>query len=385
MGRRSGLEIRLKDGSGVIRLKHLSEETDRHGNTKLYYRLRGKRVRLRAEIGTPDFLDEYRAVRDGHRPHQKGKVVAVKGSLRWLVLQYYQSAEFRAELSERTQYVRRGILDNICKHHGSKPYALMEARHVRALRDKKAHVPGTANSWVKALRQLFAWAINALDHKSNPAKDVPYIGTDDGGFHMWTIAEVRQFEKRHAVGSKARLALDLLLYTGVRRSDVIRLGRQFEINSGTALRFTITKGSKHHRKELELQILPRLRRTIDATPSGNLTYLVSDRGTPFGHGGFGNWFRKRCNEAGLPHCSAHGLRKAGATIAAENGATAHQLKAIFGWSSLKDAEAYTAKASQAKLAKSAMHLISTDQKENEFVAPFGDFADGATKTAKNSK
>jgi hypothetical protein len=33
-----------------------------------------------------------------------------------------------------------------------------------------------------------------------------------------------------------------------------------------------------------------------------------------------------------------GLRKAGATVAAENGATPHQLMAIFGWNTLAQAE-----------------------------------------------
>jgi hypothetical protein len=43
---------------------------------------------------------------------------------------------------------------------------------------------------------------------------------------------------------------------------------------------------------------------------------------------------------GLPHASAHGLRKAGAVIAAEKGATERQLMAIFGWSTMKKAARY---------------------------------------------
>ena len=51
------------------------------------------------------------------------------------------------------------------------------------------------------------------------------------------------------------------------------------------------------------------------------------------------------------------MRKAGATIAANNGASAHQLMAIFGWDTIKEAEKYTAKADQRRLAESAMHLL----------------------------
>jgi site-specific recombinase XerD len=384
MGQRRGVTIKLRDGSGTITLKYLSEETDRNGNVRIYYRRNGKRFRLRATPGTTEFLDEYRSVRDGNIPaNSTGRVLATKGTFRWLVEQYYQSAEFKAELSERTQYVRRGILENICKLCGSKPYALMEPRHVRQLRDKKANVPGTANGWVKALRQLFNWAKEAFGLRANPAKEVPYISTDGEGFHSWTVEEVRQFEKRHSLGTKARLALDLLLYTGVRRSDVILLGKQMEVRAGTALKFTVTKGRRRFKKELELPILPRLRKSIDATPSQHLTYLLTPSGKPYGHGGFGNWFRKRCDEAGLPKCAAHGLRKAGATLAAENGASAHQLMAIFGWSSLKDAELYTRRANQSKLARSAMHLIEMD--ENEIVSLSAEVDGSATIAGKKSK
>jgi integrase len=136
-----------------------------------------------------------------------------------------------------------------------------------------------------------------------------------------------------------------------------------EINIGQALRFIVTKGQRRSKKQLELPILPVLRRSIDATTTGNSTYIISAYGRPFTVESFGNWFRDRCNEAGLPQCSAHGLRKAGATIAAEAGATVHQLKAIFGWESIKDAEDYTKKANQAKLAKSAMHMLERSRED----------------------
>src|SRR5262249_58841047 len=86
---------------------------------------------------------------------------------------------------------------------------------------------------------------------------------------------------------------------------------------------------------LALPVLPVLQEIIDATPTGASTFLVTQFGKPFGRAGFGNKFRQWCDEAGLPRCTAHGLRKAGAVIAAENGATAHQLMSIFGWLTLK--------------------------------------------------
>jgi len=64
----------------------------------------------------------------------------------------------------------------------------------------------------------------------------------------------------------------------------------------------------------------------------------------------------RCVEAGVPG-RAHGLRKAGAATAAENGATSKQLMAIFGWLSLDEAERYTQAAEREKLAKDAVGLL----------------------------
>lgn len=107
--------------------------------------------------------------------------------------------------------------------------------------------------------------------------------------------------------------------------------------------------------------LPRVcqgdRRILDATPSGHLTYLVTEWGKPFTAPGFGNKFRDWCNEAGLPDCSAHGIGKHAAVTAAENGATEHQLMAMFAWDSPKQAAVYTRKANRTKLAKGAMHLL----------------------------
>jgi integrase len=106
-----------------------------------------------------------------------------------------------------------------------------------------------------------------------------------------------------------------------------------------------------------LPILPELREVINACPSGQLVYLVTAFNKPFTANGFGNRFRDWCDEAGLNHCSAHGLRKAGATIAADNGATAHQLMAIYGWETLRQAELYTRAANRTRLAGEAMHLL----------------------------
>src|SRR5262249_42172880 len=108
---------------------------------------------------------------------------------------------------------------------------------------------------------------------------------------------------------------------------------------------------------IEIPLLPVLQEVLDASPTGPMTFLMTEQGKPFTANGFGNWFRDRCNEADLPHCSAHGLRKSGATFAAENGATPHQLMSIYGWLTLPQAEHYTRTAERKRLAAEGMPLL----------------------------
>jgi integrase len=295
-------------------------------------------------------------------------------TLRWLCEAYCGSTEF-AELGKSTGHVRRLILEGIClsknrkeKERGGLPFALMQERHIREIRDEKAEFPEAANSRLKALRQLFVWAKAARHVTINPALEVKRLRSASEGFHTWTDEEIARFEAAHPIGTKPRLAFALLRYTGVRRSDVVKLGKGMERDG--ALHFTVTKGALRKGraggsgpKRLSLPILPGLRAILEATPSGHMTYLVTEHGKPFTAPGFGNKFRDWCNQAGLHHCSAHGIRKFDATAAAENGATAHQLMAMFGWDSIKQAEHYTRKASQQKLATGAMHLLTRDDEE----------------------
>ena len=86
---------------------------------------------------------------------------------------------------------------------------------------------------------------------------MPYIKTGSQGFHSWTIEEVRQYEARHPIGTRAYLALALLLYTAQRRSDVVRIGHKMVHNGW--LKLTQAKNAK--RKPMEIPILAELRRS----------------------------------------------------------------------------------------------------------------------------
>jgi site-specific recombinase XerD len=373
-------------GAMKVELPNLLKDKDRHGKTRIYYRPPkqngkrfGKMVRLYAAPGTPEFVAEYRdavnrPAETSARSKSRPATLAKPHSLRWLVEKYKASANFLT-LGQSTKKARNGILESICLsvadtkygqvERGTLPFVEMRAKHVRAVRDEKIGLPEAANGRLKALGQVFAFAMREELVTTDPTVGVEYLPGNSEGFHTWTVEEVRQYEQRWPIGTKQRLALDILLYTGTRRSDAVKLGKHMEREEW--LRFTETKnrnsralsrrGKTPKPKHRAIPILPELRASIDACPSGHLVYLVSAHGGPYKETSFGNSFRDWCNQAGLPQCSAHGLRKAGATIASDNGATTHQLMAVYGWETLKQAELYTKAANRIRLARDAMHLL----------------------------
>lgn len=351
-----------------IRMKHLYRDVDRHGNERYYFWRKGSRkIRIREIPGTAEFARVYHKLledaQSGREPAAIKSGRPAAGTYRWLVIEYLRSADFK-RLDPRTQRVRQRVLELTCDEptlpggsvaFSDFPLNRLTPKAVRILRDRKLDFPEAANERLKAIRRLFVWAVAEDLLKANPAREVPYFSTASQGHHTWTVEEVAQFEARHPIGTKARLALALLLYLGVRRSDVVLLGRQHARNGW--IKFTQAKNRNRKPITTEIPALPILQDIIEKSPTGDLTYLVTQFNRPFTHGGFGNWFRRRCNEAGLRHCSAHGLRKAGATVAAENGATEHQLMAIFGWLTPKQAALYTRAARPKKLAGDAMGLL----------------------------
>jgi integrase len=349
-----------------LKYRYICEDVDDNGNVRLYFRRRGcRKVRIRERSGTAEFAARYHALL---AEAKAGKLLIgaadpdriVPGTFRWLVTDYVASATFAA-LDPGTQRVRRQNLEHCCNElvrpdapqtFAAFPLNRMTTKALAVLRDRKRALPSAALNRVKALRTLFAWGLDEDKVNSNLARDLaaPTIKTD--GFRMWSAADVEKFEARHPIGTRARLALAILLFTGMRRSDVVDLGRQHVVDEW--IRKPQFKNRNRKLVMLEMPMLPGLRAVIDASPTGELAFLVTEAGNPFTANGFGNWFRDRCNEAGLTGIAAHGMRKAGATVAAENGATASELMAIFGWSKLAHAELYTRAADRKRMAKGAM-------------------------------
>jgi integrase len=245
------------------------------------------------------------------------------------------------------------VIDQLCREHGDKRPALLQREHVVRLLAARADTPATANALRRSLRALMQHAVEMGIRADDPTREVRAIAVKGEGYHSWTEAEIAQFERHHPVGSRARLALGLLLCTGQRRSDVVRMGRQHVAEGVLSVRQQKTGRS------LWIPVHEALASIMAGTAASNLTFLVTDQGKPYSAAGFGNWFRDQCRAAGLHGCSAHGLRKAAARRLAEAGCTAHEISAITGHASLREVARYTEAADRRKLAASAMAKVKS--------------------------
>src|SRR5262249_19249445 len=172
------------------------------------------------------------------------------------------------------------------------------------------------------------------------------------GFPTWSEDEIAQFEERHPVGTKGRLAMALLLYTAQRRSDVVTMGWQHVV--GDAIKIKQQKTGT----VLAIPIHPELKAILAATERRGLLFLTTERGTPFSAHGFSNWFKQQCRLAGLPLRTAHGLRKSAATRLANAGCSSDQIMAITGHKTLAEVAHYTRAVDQQRLARQAMTMMS---------------------------
>jgi integrase len=334
---------------------HLHREVTRHGKAVWYVRVgRGRRVRLRAEFGSPGFEPEYQAALSGKYRPTSGPAA---GTLAWAIARYRETSAWAA-LSTATRKQRENIFVHVLETAGREPIERITTEIIIAGRERRAHTPHQARHFLDAMRGLFRWAHEAKLVKADSTAGVENPPRNKGdGFVPWAEDHVAMYERRWPVGTRERVWLDVLLYTGLRRGDAVRFGRQ-HVRNGIGKIKTEKSGFT---VEVTLPILPVLGTTLKAGPCGDLTYIAGERGQPLTKESFGNLFREACRKAGVPG-SAHGVRKIAATRAANAGATVAQLEAIFGWSGGTMASHYTRSADRQRLAVEAMHLLANDSR-----------------------
>lgn len=335
---------------------NLHRETTRHGKAVWYVRAgKGPRIRIKAEFGSSEFDLEYRAALTGAPLAAKG-APSVK-TLAWLLERYRETAAW-GRLSVATRRQRDNIFVHVLETAGRQDFAKITKATILAGRERRGGTPAQARNFLDAMRGLFRWAESSSHIKNDPTAGVANPPRKKGdGFVAWTEANVEAYQRRWPLGTRQRVWLDVLLYTGLRRGDAVRFGRQ-HVRNGIG---TIKTEKSGFNMTCTLPILPVLTETLEAGPCGDLTFIAGERGQPLTKESFGNLFRAACKAAGVPG-SAHGVRKIAATTAANRGASVAQLEAIFGWCGGSMASLYTRSADRQRLAIEAMHKLENDER-----------------------
>ncbi len=340
---------------------HLHLETTRHGKVNWYYRVgKGPRTRIRAKYGTPEFDAEYQAAANGTPRPVKG--APATGTLAWLVARYRETTVW-ADLSAATRRQRENIFRHVIETAGTQPFVKITKETTEAGRDRRVQTPAQARHFLDTMKGLFRWALKARLVKVDPTADVDNPkGKKGPGFRSWTEDDVLAYYRRWPIGTRERVWVDVLLYTGLRRGDAVRLGRQHvRVEPDGKQVATIKTEKSNFTVEVTLEILPVLQATLNAGPTGDLAFICGEHGRPFTKESFGNTFKDACKAAGVKG-SAHGLRKLAATTAADNGATVAQLEAIFGWHGGRMASLYTQSANRRRLALENMDKLVNESR-----------------------
>src|ERR1700677_1016062 len=343
-----------------LRLQFIHEFSDRHGKLRRYFRRPGnKAVPLPGIPASTEFMTAYQAALAEMAAPQKqiGAARTIAGTVQALVAAHLDcspnsTSPFKV-LALETKRTRRNILENFREAHGDKRIyraevngrriMVMNREHVQRMVNEKNGTPFGQRNFLNTLRAMFKWAVAEGRVPEDPTLGVTRQQIKSSGYRAWSEAEIEQYKLRHPPGTMARLAIELLLTTAARRGDVVKFGPQ-HVEGGT-ITFEQHKKDGDEEALVIVPLHPDFCTALAAMPSSNvirltpaMTFLTTSFGQPFkSAASFGNWFRDRCDEAGLPKgVSAHGLRKATARRLADLGCTAQQIAAVTGHPTLAE-------------------------------------------------
>jgi integrase len=348
-----------------FKMKYIQHWTDDLGRERYRFRRKGyPRVELpvNSNPSSPEFQAAYHAAMRGENGEHALAMVSAcggSGSVKDAIEQYLNSATFH-DYSRSTQDLRRPILKAFLKPGvGNLPLAQMDRRYIERWLET-ASTKGAKRTWFLAIKPFLTWAVESVHLiEADPTNGIKVKAKESEGHATWSNEQVEQFRAHHPLGSKPRLALELLINVASRRGDGISLGRQHVKNGW--LVFTQEKNRRRRPVKVETPIAAPLAAAIEACPSSpeSLTFLTNEWGRPFTKKGFNTWFRKQVAAAGLPDtCVPHGLRKAGCRIMAESDCTPHEIMSVSGHASLKEVERYTAAADRKRLAARAQAKVA---------------------------
>ena len=256
----------------------LQRRVSRHGVTAWYVRIgKGPLIRIRAAFGTPEFDVEYQAAVSGNARAQKDTAARTStkvGTLAWLIERYRETAAW-AELRPATRRNRDNHFRRVIANAGQQPYRAITQTVIEKGKERRAATPAQARNYLDAVRGLFRWAKDAKLVGTDPTDGVRNPKRKKGkGFLKWTEGDVEKYYARWPLGTRQRVWVDVLMYTGGRRGDAVTIGRQ-HVNKNGICTFVTEKSGEL--VPVTIPILPVLQRTLDAGPTGDLAFICGKK------------------------------------------------------------------------------------------------------------
>ncbi len=342
--------------------------TDARGGTRWRISVKGKRFELGTNWGSVEFEARYNAALAGVQGGMIGADKTKHKSLSDLVARFYKSRVYKG-WGESTKATNRAIIEKWREEYGSYQVATLKKRNIEAMMADIADTPAAANNFRKRIAQVLDLAVDLEWLHANPARQVKGYEYESAGIYTWTEADIQKFYALHQPGSDAHDAMTLMLYTAAAKVDAVKLGPFSLKDSSDGLRLIYRRQKTRHRKAMTVSIpihadlAPIIQRRTNMG-----TFLQTREGKQRSHKGLGNQMRKWCDDAGLPHCTAHGLRQACARRLAEGKATAPQIASITGHKTLSEVQRYIEAANREGMADDGFAVMVTRPNGEQTVA-----------------
>jgi len=259
--------------------KYCSWNLDReNGKRRVRFRKDGFQTYIYGTPWSEDFMRQLAAALDGVKAKSKeiGAERSAPNSLGALIKAYLdpKSTSLFKTRAPETQRTQRNILENFAAEHGNKPLfrtdkserrtMLLTAEHLQVIVNSKAGTPFAQRNFLNTVRVMFEWAKKEGRIPMNPAFGVTREKVKTSGYRTWSEAEISRFEDRHPIGTKARLAFALLLYSGQRRSDIVRRRRRRSA-SGNSSASEVGRDHRRHSYDRRQDVLgDALRQVVHA-------------------------------------------------------------------------------------------------------------------------
>ena len=358
--------------------------TDARGATRWRVSHKGKRYELGADFGSADFDARYNAALAGPEAGVIGLTRTKPRSISDLVARFYRSRIYKG-WGDSTKVTNRAIIERWRDEYGAYQVATLKKRNVEAMMANKSDTPAAANNFLKRIAQVLDLAVDLEWIAANPARLVKGYAYESAGIYTWTETDIQRFYAFHKPGTDAHDAMTLMLYTAAAKVDAVKLGifSLKETEEGTRLIYHRQKTRHSQAVPVNIPIHDDLAPVLQRRMKFG-TFLQTRSGKQRSRKGLGNLMRKWCDDAGLPHCTSHGLRKACARRLAEAKATAPQIGAITGHKTLSEVQRYIDAADRESMAADGMALLVSRPNGEQTVANIVDlFATSQPKQLKN--